>query len=229
MPPAAQALTVRQLLEDHTVIPWRRGVWRVCWPVLRPLLKLAVAGDDPWTPVNQSVPFYALGRGSIRRFSWYFEGKSTVEVGSVEAVCDWLKDCEYVSDPELFNEPDFWQHPRTFEQLRKGDCEDHALWAWRKLVHLGVPADFYVGRLAPGSSVRAGHHAWVVIDDNGRRKLLESVCKGDDPMILDLQEVAQQYVPFFSVDKWYRARSYVGYLLHMLETDNGRIEPRGAV
>src|SRR5205085_1473130 len=67
-------------------------------------------------------------------FAWYFEGQSAVTVGSVDDVCEWLLECEYVHDPELFHEPDFWQHPRTFERLRKGDCEDHALWAWRKLV-----------------------------------------------------------------------------------------------
>src|SRR5690348_3236184 len=47
-------------------------------------------------------------------------------------------DCEYVRDP--VHERDFWQHPKTFEQLRKGDCEDHALWAWRKLTELGISA-----------------------------------------------------------------------------------------
>jgi len=69
-------------------------------------------------------------------------GQSTVCVNDIAAICEWLADCEYVRDP--VHERDFWQHPKTFEQLRKGDCEDHALWAWRKLTELGIPAEFYV-------------------------------------------------------------------------------------
>ena len=61
-----------------------------------------------------------------------------------------------------------WQQPCAFEQSRRGDCEDFALWAWRKLVEMGVDAEFYVGRVMCGDDpVSARQHAWVVyrVDD----------------------------------------------------------------
>jgi hypothetical protein len=96
--------------------------------------------DDAWERFDFDAPLHVFGNGSRHDFAWYFQGDSSVHVSSIDDVQDWLLGCEYVSDPELFNEPDFWQHPRTFEQLRRGDCEDHALWAWRKLVELGHDA-----------------------------------------------------------------------------------------
>ena len=105
-------------------------------PVVRWVAR-SVRQDDPWERLPYTVKARAFGRGSIHPFPWYFEGGSAVEVKSLEDICAWLMECQYVADPDLFNESDFWQHPRTFERLRQGDCEDHALWAWRKLVELG--------------------------------------------------------------------------------------------
>jgi hypothetical protein len=115
-----------------------------------------------------------LGPGSTRPFSWYFEGTSTVNVGNIEEVLQWLAGCTYARDIDLFHEPDYWQHPTTFEHLRRGDCEDHALWAWRNLVELGVKADFFIGQLKPESD-RSGHHAWVVYERENVRYLLETL------------------------------------------------------
>ncbi|HXW05204.1 MAG TPA: hypothetical protein VD833_08230 [Vicinamibacterales bacterium] len=89
-------------------------------------------------------------------FRWYYEGQRTVQVGTVDDVCRWLAECQYLSDDELFNETDFWQHPRTFENLCKGDCEDHALWAWTKLVEFGHQAELFVGQLFEGASRYGG-------------------------------------------------------------------------
>jgi hypothetical protein len=103
--------------------------------VLRPLGKRLiryVPVGDPWEPVTSLfVTPRIFGPGSFRMFRWYFEGESVVVVRSLGEVCEWLAQCQYHPDEDLFNEPDFWQHPRTFEHLRKGECEDHALWAWR--------------------------------------------------------------------------------------------------
>ena len=63
----------------------------------------------------------------------------------------------------LFNEIDLWQHPSSFEELRRGDCEDFALWAWRKLAELGIDAEFFVGRILSVEEPDVDRqHAWVV-------------------------------------------------------------------
>ena len=117
-------------------MPIPRFLARLLAPLLA-LLRPRVLVDDPWARSPAVLPTRAFGRGSVRDFRWYFERESEVPVRSIDEVCDWLLGCAYVSDRELFNESDFWQHPGTFERLRQGDCEDYALWAWRKLVELG--------------------------------------------------------------------------------------------
>src|SRR6185436_7297823 len=96
------------------------------------------------------VPIGAFGPGSRREFAQYFQGESHVRVESIDEIVEWLLNCQYMTDAILFNERDFWQHPNTFEQLRRGDCEDFALWAWRKLADIGIDAEFCVGRVVRG-------------------------------------------------------------------------------
>ncbi len=152
-----------------------------------------------------------FGHGSFRKFSWYLEGETAVQVHAVHDLCQWLTECQYLSDPQLFNERDFWQHPRTFEHLRKGDCEDHALWAWRKLIELGYRAQFFVGQWCEG------HHAWVVFERDGELFLLEAICKEHEVMIRPLGDVRAEYRPHFSVDHQFTMHSYAGYLLYLKE------------
>src|SRR5688500_1462509 len=96
---------------------------RMFGPLLR-LVHLYSKGEDAWQQVEHDAPYRVFGPGSVRPFRWYFEGESAVEVRSVDDICRFLVACEYVRDADLFHEPDFWQHPRTFEQVRRGDCED---------------------------------------------------------------------------------------------------------
>lgn len=141
-----------------------------------------------------------FGAGSRRPFAHYLNGESRVPVQSVEDVCRWLQQCEYVRDSDLFNQQDFWQHPGEFEALRKGDCEDHALWAWRKLKELNIPAEFVVGRMAWGDeTVPAGAHAWVTYVENGRSYILETTHK-QRTLVYPLDEIPARYTPWFSVD-----------------------------
>lgn len=80
-----------------------------------------------------------------------------------------LSTCKYVSDKEQFAEEDYWQPPDNFEQSRKGDCEDFALWTWRQLIHMNCPARFVLG--TPG---RYGDgHAWITFEKDGKAFLLE--------------------------------------------------------
>jgi hypothetical protein len=158
-------------------------------------------------------------------FRWYFEGESTVRVSTLDDVCEWLGDCEYLSDDQLFNEADFWQHPRTFEHLRKGDCEDHALWAWRKLIELGHPAQLFVGQWFDGGGDHRNRHAWVVFEQNSQRFVLEAVMKGKTRvMVRPLLDVRGEYAPHFSVDATFTMRSHAGYLLYLEERERRRGE-----
>ena len=122
-----------------------------------------------------------------------------------------------MSDDQLFNEIDFWQHPRTFEHLRKGDCEDHALWAWRKLVELGHRAEFFVGQWLAGGGATHSRHAWVVFECNGEHVLLEATSKDQASMIRPLRDARAEYSPHFSVDHLFTMRSHGGYLLYLKE------------
>ena len=64
---------------------------------------------------------------------------------------------------------DYWQPPEEFEESKKGDCDDYALWAWRQLLHMNYPARFVVG-----TSGRYGRgHAWVTFEKDGKWFLLE--------------------------------------------------------
>jgi hypothetical protein len=193
---------------------------------LRRLLIRHVPVDDAWEPVTSlGVTPHVFGPGSYRTFQWYFEGRSTVDVSSVEDVCRWLTQCEYVHDEDLFNDADFWQHPRTFEHLRKGDCEDHAIWAWRKLSELGHDAVLFVGRwFADGDDL--SRHAWVVFERNGQRFLVEPVLKDEAAMVRPLGDARADYLPHFSVDSTFTMRGHAGYLLYLKARERRERERR---
>jgi hypothetical protein len=172
---------------------------------------------EPWERLGGGITPQRFGTGSRHDFRWYFEGESAVRVDNIDAVCDWLAECEYVRDPDLFHEPDFWQHPGTFEQLRKGDCEDHALWAWRKLTELGIPAEFYVGRWRTEIDAEPGFHAWVVCKHHGIEYLLEATEASRDRILRPLDEVRADYFPHFAIDAQFASVAFGGYLLYLKE------------
>ena len=141
------------------------------------LLLRTVRLDDPWRRVACPVPLHRYGTGARHDFAWYLEGQSRVEVGSIREICRWLRACEYVRDGDLFYEADYWQHPCAFEQLRQGDCEDFALWAWRKLIRLGHTAEFVAGFSRTGAVERG--HAWVHFEADGTWYLLDEIPRSD--------------------------------------------------
>lgn len=57
-----------------------------------------------------------------------------------------LSQCKRVTDKEQFDRDDYWQPPEDFEQTKKGDCDDFALWTWGQFLALGYDARFVVGR-----------------------------------------------------------------------------------
>lgn len=150
-----------------------------------------------------------FGRGSLRPFPEYFDGVSTVEVASVADVEHWLLGCHYASDQQLFGTPDHWLHPGEFEQIRMGDCDDHALWAWRKLVELGHPTSFVAGRW-DGEFDDDELHTWLLTKLDGAEKLVETTSKTVGEMVRPFEEVRGAYRPFFAVNERFETRAYLG-------------------
>jgi Bacterial transglutaminase-like cysteine proteinase BTLCP len=157
------------------------------------------------------VPVGAFGPGSRLPFAEYFEGESCVRVRSIDDIVAWLQTCEYASDIEQFHELDFWQHPSAFERLRRGDCEDFALWAWRKLVELGIDAELCVGRVICEDQPDIDRqHAWVVYCVNGGEFLFEPAARTPSTMIRPLAGAMCAYVPYFSVNHRFETSAFVG-------------------
>ena len=71
--------------------------------------------------------------------------ESVIDVHDTKDMAEFLRKCKYVRDKEQFDQKDYWQTPDEFEKNMKGDCEDFALWSWRKFVDLGEDARFAYG------------------------------------------------------------------------------------
>ena len=172
------------------------------------------APDSPWERVPMDVPATAFGPGSRWQFAHYFEGESCVPVQSIDDIVAWLATCEYVADAEQFHEPDVWQQPCSFERVQRGDCEDFALWAWRKLAEIGVEAEFYVGCvIGGGEPAVARQHAWVVYRTDRDEVLFEPAARDKQRMIQPLSAVKDAYVPHFAVNLRFVTTAFVGCIL----------------
>ncbi len=91
----------------------------------------------------------------------------TVKSNSLDEIQAFLRQCRYVSDADQFSIREYWMHPRHFERLRRGDCEDFALWTWRQLLAMKLDARFVCGKCGHGS------HAWVTFSDSQAHYLFE--------------------------------------------------------
>jgi hypothetical protein len=182
--------------------------------LLSPVIRLAarlVRRESPWEPVTLPVPTGAFGPGSRQPFATYFEGESCVRVESIDDIVAWLQTCDYVTDTELFDECDVWQHPAAFERRRRGDCEDFALWAWRKLAEVGIDAEFYVGRVICQDRPELDRqHAWIVYRVGDTAFLFEPAARIRSNMIRPLADAMGEYVPHFAVNHRFDTNAFVG-------------------
>jgi hypothetical protein len=202
--------------EDSIASIVRRAVWFVARPLLRAAIRL-FDGSDPWENWPHAIPHAWFGSGSTYEFSSYFEGESDIKVRSLHEVCDWLAACEYVSDPDQFARPDYWQHPIQFEVVRKGDCEDHALWAWRKLHDLGMPARLVCGETQRMDGSWHGH-AWVCFTLGDEESVLEATGARHE-MIRPLSDVRSTYRPHVAVDHGLERHAYWGLMHYWRDND----------
>ena len=184
------------------LIQWFRSAW---------------VADSPWERIPMEVPATAFGPGSRCQFIQYFEGDSLVSVSSIDDIIAWLQTCEYVSDADQFHERDVWQRPSDFEGLRRGDCEDFALWTWRKLIEIGVDAEFFVGRvICGGDPPVARQHAWIVYRSGTEVYLFEPAARDRQGMIQPWSAVKDDYIPHFAVNGGYVTSAFVGCLSDQL-------------
>ena len=171
----------------------------------------------PYKPERNQAdePHRHYATGSERPLADYLEGESSVQVHNIDELISWLFTCKYGRDPEHYGHPDHWQLPGEFEQSKLGDCEDHAIWAWRKLVEMGIDAEFVVGRMNPTSD-NNGAHAWVIYTQNGKKYLLESTSKNRKPIIKLLVHTLDSYFPHYSVNGRFAAFHYPHFILKHL-------------
>lgn len=182
---------------------WQRA--RLLLPMMR-LSRRVRRSRDWWERMPHDVPPCVFGPGSLRPWTYYFEGGSDVAVTSADDVAAWLLACTYATDAQQFGRTDHWQHPRQLERRRTGDCEDLSLWAWRKLAELGHEAELHCGWwMSPERGAEA--HAWVVYRDGGETVLMECTARSDAEMRRPLPEVRAQYMPRVAVD-----HRFQGYL-----------------
>lgn len=163
------------------------------------------ACTDPWDRLPLACAPNAFGVGSTRSFADYFQGTSQVTARSLEEICAWLQGCECRSDHALFRQEDHWLHPLAFERLRQGDCEDHALWAWRKLAEIGMPARFTAGRWEGVA------HAWLVLDQTDGTRIFETTAKSRAMLLPFDPETRAAYCPALSIDHALRTYVHAGY------------------
>jgi len=130
-------------------------------------------------------PTFPMGR--------YLSQPLVVKCSNFAEMREFLKQCSYVSDQEQFNRADYWMPPEDFEAVKKGDCEDFALWTWRQLINMGYETRFVVGRAG-----RYGEgHAWVTFVDNQQGYLFEPLAAWISNKLPKLSTV--RYEPYFSV------------------------------
>ena len=181
---------------------------------------------DPWVRLPYEAPLGMFGDGARHGFDWVFEGESGVSVASFDDVVAWLAECRYETDTNLFHESDYWQHPKTFEQLRRGDCEDFALWAWRKMVELRMDAELVIGRRVPPGSENS-RHAWIIFRDGGDEYVFEPVMRDRQVAIRHVRHVRGEYIPEFGVTGARQRFYFAGYAYFLQNRALGRARPGG--
>lgn len=193
-------------------------------PILRALhlLRLRlVPVRDPWARLPYEAPLVAFGGAARHGFDWVFEGETATAVSTFDDIVAWLSECSYESDASLFRESDYWQHPHTFEQLRRGDCEDFALWAWRRMIEIGIDADLVIGRRVPPGAENS-RHAWILFRHDGDEFLFEPILCERGEAVRRVTAVRAEYIPEFGVTRERRRFLFAGHAYFLQNRHLGR-------
>lgn len=155
---------------------------------IAPSLLQAKVRDDPRVRAYDR----RMGRGLARDFELYLKAKLAPRTGWRE-VGAFLTACLYARDDAVQERRDVWMHPEDFERRRRGDCEDHALWAWVQLARIGWDVRFTVGKH------RGGGHAWLTTYRGAQVRLVEATAKVPGELLLEAAACGE-YDPVWSVD-----------------------------
>lgn len=148
----------------------------------------ALVRDDPRVRAYDT----RKGRSLSKSFEHYLEAALRPHA-TWESVRDFLTGCLYSKDDAEHRRRDVWLHPEDFERNLKGDCEDHALWAWVQLARLKWDVRFTVG-IWDGIG-----HAWVTVFRREKVLVLEATEKRAD-RVLFAPTAKALYEPVWSVD-----------------------------
>ena len=127
-----------------------------------------IHGKSVGFPVSKKRKHLFHGTFPIER---YLSQPLTYPCSTIPELRRFLRQCKYVSDREQFHRKDYWIPPEEFEQNKKGDCEDFALWTWRQLLGMGYNARFVVGKAGKYGE----GHAWVTMENKGNFFIIESL------------------------------------------------------
>lgn len=91
--------------------------------------------------------------GNTHPWSRYFNRPLEFNAMNLQQVARFLRRCRYQYDQATRSRRDYWEPPDEFEKRRRGDCEIHAIWAWRQLDALGwaTRLDWSSAHLAKGT------------------------------------------------------------------------------
>ncbi len=145
--------------------------------------------------------------GNTLPWDRYFNCQLKVRPQTLAEIECFLYNCRYLSDLVTRKQTDFWEPPDVFEERKTGDCEDHAIWAWRHLHELG-----YRSRLVLGNA--NGYHAWVHIFRNKRVYLFEPTQKHN------WYPNPRSYTPHWSVE--YRNGATCAFYRHKRRKKHGK-------
>jgi Bacterial transglutaminase-like cysteine proteinase BTLCP len=102
-------------------------------------------------------------------FGRYLDRPLSYHASNLDDIRRFLMSCKAASDEETFGKKEYWLPPDEFEKLKKGDCDEFALWTWRQLLHLGYPARFVAGRYGR----YRGGHAWATFERDGKHYIAD--------------------------------------------------------
>lgn len=176
--------------------------------------KVNTTHNNLWKWQYKDIPNNFFGPGCKHSFEHYVSGESNIDVNNLDQLCDWLATCDYVADIIKHGKHDYWTHPDDFERERSGDCEDFALWAWRKLKQMNLSAEFMVGKLIQPDG-RIENHAWLMLIENDNRIILETTAKNKQTMLKPFEQYHPYYLPFAAVTAEFRKKAYTSLIARL--------------
>jgi hypothetical protein len=192
------------------IVSLRRLIGHAIWRIIVIATDIFGPPDDPWERWEKDVPSRLLSPDAKDDFTWYLSGPSEVPIQSIDEVCAWLATCEYASDEAVHGVAEHWAHPSDFERLRRGDCDDHAIWAWRKLLELGLGPELFVGRKHTHDGWEP--HVWVQLKYGNDLWVLDAAVKDRDSLFLPFQRAQAYLRPHFAIGPDLRRSLFGGYL-----------------